>query len=144
MKSNDIGTQQPAYSWVSGFTQQDIAQLTGDPRYLRFNVLIREDAKGTYWCQCKGSPFSSIILRPWVFHPHLGGIQSTQKKSQEFHKSIYWLFTRMDNEKITPKHLPKHRQKQVHCRLVTMLSSIRLYQHACARIALSGFMIGLG
>ena len=34
------------HSWVSGLTQQAIAQLTGDPRYLRFNVLIREDAKG--------------------------------------------------------------------------------------------------
>ena len=31
---------------MSGFTQQAIAQLTGDSRYLRFNVLIREDAKG--------------------------------------------------------------------------------------------------
>ena len=31
--------------WVSGLTQQAIAQLIGDPRYLRFNVLIREDAK---------------------------------------------------------------------------------------------------
>ena len=56
-------------SWVSGFTQQSIAQLTGDPRYLRFNVLIREDAKGlpfTYVNACKGSPFSSIILRARV------------------------------------------------------------------------------
>ena len=26
-------------------SQQAIAQLIGDPRYLRFNVLIREDAK---------------------------------------------------------------------------------------------------
>ena len=34
------------HSWVSGFTQQATAQLMGDPRYLRFNVLIREDVKG--------------------------------------------------------------------------------------------------
>ena len=34
------------HSWVSGFTQQAIVRLTGDPRYLRFSVLIREDAKG--------------------------------------------------------------------------------------------------
>ena len=33
------------HSWGSGFTQQAIAQLIGHPRYLRFNVLIREDAK---------------------------------------------------------------------------------------------------
>ena len=38
---------------MSGFTQQAIAQLTGDPRYLRFNVLIREDAKGL--------PFTDVI-----------------------------------------------------------------------------------
>ena len=33
-------------SWLSRFTQQAIAQLIGDPRYLRFNVLTREDEKG--------------------------------------------------------------------------------------------------
>ena len=50
-------------SWVSGLTQQAIAQLTGDPRYLRFNVLIREDAKG--------SPFTDVnakaALSPQLF-----------------------------------------------------------------------------
>ena len=30
---------------LSGFTQQTIAQLIGDPRYLRFNVLTQEDGK---------------------------------------------------------------------------------------------------
>ena len=34
------------HSWLSGFTQQAIAILIGDPRYLRFNVLFRENAKG--------------------------------------------------------------------------------------------------
>ena len=34
------------HSWVRGLTQQAIAQLIGDPRYLRFNVLILKDAKG--------------------------------------------------------------------------------------------------
>ena len=34
------------HSVVSGFTQQAIAQLIGDPRYVRFNVLIRQDAIG--------------------------------------------------------------------------------------------------
>ena len=40
------------HSWVSGLTQQAVAQLIGDLRYLRFNVLIREDAKG--------SPFTDV------------------------------------------------------------------------------------
>ena len=31
---------------MSGLTQQATAQLIGDPRYLRLNVLVREDAKG--------------------------------------------------------------------------------------------------
>lgn len=34
------------HSWVSEFTQQNIAQLVGNLGYLRFNVLILEDAKG--------------------------------------------------------------------------------------------------
>ena len=46
-------------SWVSGLTQQ----LIGDPRYQRFNVLIREDAKG--------SPFTDVnakaALSPQLF-----------------------------------------------------------------------------
>ena len=46
-----------------GLTQQAIAQLTGDPRYLRFNVLIREDAKGL--------PFTDVnakaVLSPQLF-----------------------------------------------------------------------------
>jgi hypothetical protein len=33
------------YIYVERIFQQAIAQLIGDPRYLRFNVLIREDAK---------------------------------------------------------------------------------------------------
>ena len=49
--------------WVSGLTQQANAQLIGDPRYLRFNVLIREDAKG--------SPFTDVntkaALSPQLF-----------------------------------------------------------------------------
>ena len=41
------------HSWVSRLTQQAIAQLIGDPKvYLWFNVLIREDAKG--------SPFTDV------------------------------------------------------------------------------------
>ena len=49
------------------FTPQAIAQSIGDLKYLRFKVLIREDAKGL--------PFTdvnvkfSIILRPWVVEP---------------------------------------------------------------------------
>ena len=57
------GTLFVPYSWVSGLTQQAIAQLIGDPRYLRFNVLIREDAKG--------SPFTDVdakaALPPQLF-----------------------------------------------------------------------------
>ena len=34
------------HSWLSGFTQQAIAILIVDRRYLRFNILIRENAKG--------------------------------------------------------------------------------------------------
>ena len=40
------GFNSAPHSWVSGFTQQAIVQLIGDMRYLQFNVLIREDAKG--------------------------------------------------------------------------------------------------
>ena len=40
------------HSWVSGFTQQAIAQLVGDPSYQRLNVLIREDVKD--------QPFSDV------------------------------------------------------------------------------------
>ena len=51
------------HSWVSGLTQQAIAQLIEDLRYLRFNVLIREDAKG--------SPFTDVnakaALSPQLF-----------------------------------------------------------------------------
>ena len=51
------------HSWVSGLTQQAIAQLIGDPRYLRFNVFIREDANG--------SPFTDVnakaVLSPQLF-----------------------------------------------------------------------------
>ena len=50
------------HSWVSGLTQQAIAQLIGDPRYLRFNVLIREDAKG--------SPFTDVNAKA-AFSPQL-------------------------------------------------------------------------
>jgi hypothetical protein len=48
-------------------SQQAIAQLMGDPRYLRFERLYprRREILTIYWCQCKGSPFS-IVLRPWV------------------------------------------------------------------------------
>ena len=51
------------HSWVSRLTHQAVAQLIGDPRYLRFNVLIREDAKG--------SPFTDVnaktALSPQLF-----------------------------------------------------------------------------
>ena len=50
------------HSWVSGLIQQAIAQLIGDPRYLRFKVLIREDAKG--------SPFTDVNAKA-VLSPHL-------------------------------------------------------------------------
>ena len=44
-RSNPNSNRVP-HSWVSELTQQATAQVIGDPRYLRFNVLIREDAKG--------------------------------------------------------------------------------------------------
>ena len=51
------------HSWVSGLTQQAIAQWTGGPRYLQFNVLTREDAKGL--------PFTDVnakaALSPYLF-----------------------------------------------------------------------------
>ena len=49
-----------SHSLASGFTQQTIAQLIGDTRYLRFDVLIQQDAKGL--------PFTyvNVNLRPVV------------------------------------------------------------------------------
>ena len=51
------------HSLVSGFTQQATAQLVGDLRYLRFNVLIREDANSL--------PFTNVdaeaALSPQLF-----------------------------------------------------------------------------
>ena len=47
--------------WVSGLTQLAIAQLTEDPRYLRFNVLIREDAEG--------SPYNNVNAKE-ALSPH--------------------------------------------------------------------------
>ena len=44
----DVHSSNSPHSWASGFTQQGIAQLIGDPRYRRFNVLIREDAKANH------------------------------------------------------------------------------------------------
>ena len=53
-------------SLVSGFPNRLLCPIDiGYPRYLRFNVLIQESLT-IYWCQCQGSTFSSIILRPWV------------------------------------------------------------------------------
>ena len=52
---------QVPHSWVSGFTQQANAQLTRDPRYLRFNVLIREDAKGL--------PFIDVKVKAALLSP---------------------------------------------------------------------------
>jgi hypothetical protein len=44
-------------------TRLAFAQLIGIWGTYGFKILIRETI---YWCQCKGSAFSSIILRPWV------------------------------------------------------------------------------
>ena len=63
---------------MSGFTQQAIAQLIGDPRFLRFNVLIREDAKGLPFLLMlmQRQPFLNYLktlsggpteLEPWPF-----------------------------------------------------------------------------
>ena len=54
------------HSWMSGFTQQATAQLIGNPKYLRFNVLVSlsQKTRKVFTYVNVGFPFSSIILSP--------------------------------------------------------------------------------
>ena len=55
------------HSWVSELTQQAIAQLIGDPKYIWFNALIRQDAKDSPFTDVNAKAALSlqlIILRP--------------------------------------------------------------------------------
>ena len=53
---------------MSGSTQPAIAQLTRDRGICGLTSLSEKtwERLTIYWCQCKNSSFSSLILRPWV------------------------------------------------------------------------------